>query len=143
MTVKAILAAKGRNVVTVSPGVALSAAVKVLADNRIGAVVVTDADSKVVGILSERDLVRVLAERGEAVLNVPVETVMTRKVITSTDRDTVGEIMEKMTTGKFRHVPVVDGERLVGLISIGDVVKHRLSEMEQESNALRQYILTA
>lgn len=143
MTVKAILSSKGRNVVTVSPTITLSAATRVLAENRIGAVVVTDSEKRVVGILSERDLVRVIAEQGEAALNAPVESAMTRKVITCSDRDTVGEIMEKMTTGKFRHVPVVEDGRLAGVISIGDVVKYRLSEMEQESNALREYILTA
>ena len=143
MTVKAILSRKGNDVITIEPTVTLSAAVKVLADHRIGAVVVVGADRQVAGILSERDIVRALAERGPSVLAEPVGQVMTRKVVTCGEGDTVGAIMERMTEGKFRHVPVLDRGRLVGVVSIGDVVKYRLGQMEQESSALREYILTA
>jgi CBS domain-containing protein len=143
MTVKAILARKGNNVVTIEPTATLAQAAKLLAERRIGAVLVLGGDRDVAGILSERDIVRALAERGGAVLTERVEQVMTRKVFTCSETDTVAKIMEQMTGGKFRHVPVVDQERLIGIISIGDVVNHRLHEIENESNALREYILTA
>jgi len=143
MTVKAILSRKGNDVITIEPTVTLSAAVKVLADHRIGAVVVVGADRQVAGILSERDIVRALAQRGPGALEESVGQVMTRRVVTCSESDTVVEIMERMTQGKFRHLPVVERGRLAGLVSIGDIVKHRLEEMEHESNALREYILTA
>ena len=143
MTVKAILSRKGRDVVTIAPTANLSEAVQLLAARRIGAVVVTGADNRVAGILSERDIVRTLGERGPAALEDNVAAVMTRKVTTCTEADTVVAIMERMTAGKFRHVPVVDQGRLIGVISIGDVVKHRVEEIEGETNALREYIATA
>jgi CBS domain-containing protein len=143
MTVKAILASKGDSVVTIEPTASLAAAVKVLADRRIGALVIFGADRRVVGIVSERDIVRALAERGERALDEPVGQVMTRKVVTCTSAETIGVIMERMTARKFRHVPVVEDGQLVGIVSIGDVVKHRLHEIEHESAALRDYILTA
>jgi CBS domain-containing protein len=143
MTVKAILDSKGDNVVTIEPTASLTAAVKVLADKRIGALVIFGADRRVVGIVSERDIVRALAERGERALDEPVGQVMTRKVVTCTSAETIAAIMERMTAGKFRHVPVVEDDQLVGIVSIGDVVKHRLHEIEHESAALRDYILTA
>ena len=143
MTVSIILAAKGRNVISVEPNATLSSAVALLAEKRIGAVVVLGVDSRIVGILSERDIVRALAERGAAALNAPVSQIMTRKVSTCTEAETISSIMERMTEGKFRHVPVVDRGRLVGIVSIGDVVKHRLQQMESDSAAMRDYILTA
>jgi CBS domain-containing protein len=105
--------------------------------------VVLGADQRVIGILSERDIVRTLAELGASALTTPLAQVMTRKVVTCSEAETVGGVMERMTTGKFRHVPVLEQDRLVGIISIGDVVKHRLSEIEHESAALRDYIQTA
>jgi CBS domain-containing protein len=143
MTVKAILSRKGSNVITVEPTCTLADAVRILSEHRIGALVITGPEKHVAGILSERDIVRALAQRGTGALTEPVGQVMTRKVVTCTEADTVGELMERMTQGRFRHVPVVDGGRLVGLVSIGDVVKHRLQEVEHESNALKEYILTA
>jgi CBS domain-containing protein len=143
MTVKAILARKGNDIVTIEPTATLAAAAKLLAERRIGAVLVLGIEGRVAGILSERDIVRALAERGAAMLEQRVEQMMTRKVFTCTESDTVGQVMEQMTAGKFRHVPVVDQGRLIGIISIGDVVKYRLHEIENESNALREYILTA
>jgi CBS domain-containing protein len=143
MTVKAILATKGSDVITIEPAADLAAAAKLLAEKRIGAVLVTGAEGRVVGILSERDIVRAVAVRGPDALRVPLSEVMTRKVVTCTQAETVSVIMERMTAGKFRHVPVVEQEKLIGVISIGDVVKHRLQEMEQESSALRDYIQTA
>jgi len=143
MTVKALLSRKGRDVVTIAPHANLTEAAKLLAERRIGAVVVTGADNRVAGILSERDIVRAVGERGPSALEDNVAAVMTRKVTTCTETDTVVAIMERMTTGKFRHLPVVDQGRLVGVISIGDVVKHRVEEIEGETNALREYIATA
>jgi CBS domain-containing protein len=143
MTVKAILSRKGTDVVTIEPTATLAQAAKLLAERRIGAVLVLGVEGRLAGILSERDIVRTLAERGAAVLDERVDQVMTRKVFTCSDTDTVAQVMEQMTAGKFRHVPVIDQGRLVGMISIGDVVNHRLHEIESESNALREYILTA
>ena len=143
MTVKAILSRKGTDVVTVEPKASLTETVKMLASKRIGAVVVTGADRRVIGILSERDIVRAIGERGPQVLDETVDSVMTRKVVTCAEADTVAAIMERMTAGKFRHLPVVEDGRLAGIISIGDVVKSRLEEIEKESEALKEYILTA
>lgn len=142
MTVRAILDAKGHHIQSVEPDAKLSAAIKILADRRIGAVLVMK-NERIEGILSERDIVRVLSERGAAVLEEPVHGVMTRKVVSCREADTVGAIMEMMTKGKFRHLPVVEGEKVVGLISIGDIVKSRVKEYESEQEALRDYIKTA
>jgi CBS domain-containing protein len=143
MTVKAILSRKGSDVVTADPNVSVAEAARLLAARRIGAVVATGADRRIVGILSERDIVRALGEKGPVALDLPVAEIMTRKVITCTTSDTISNIMERMTAGKFRHVPVVEQDRLAGIISIGDVVKWRVEEMEKESAALRDYIRTA
>jgi CBS domain-containing protein len=143
MTVKEILSHKGVDVVTTDPHASIADAVKLLAARRIGAVVVTGADRRIVGILSERDIVRALADKGSGALDAPVAEVMTRKVDTCSLTQTVSELMEQMTSGKFRHVPVVEQGRLAGIISIGDVVKSRVQEMEQESAALKDYIRTA
>ncbi len=142
MTVRAILDIKGHHIVSVAPDVKLSAAVKTLNEHRIGAVLVIN-DQRIEGILSERDIVRVLGDRGAAALDEPVRNVMTRKVITCRQSDTAAAIMEMMTMGKFRHLPVVESERIVGLISIGDVVKWRVNEYEREQEQLREYIKTA
>jgi CBS domain-containing protein len=143
MTVRAILSRKGRDVSTIAPTATLSEAVNLLAQRRIGAVIVTGADDRVAGILSERDIVRVLSERGPTVLQENVAAVMTRKVMTCNESDTIAALMERMTAGKFRHLPVVDQGKLVGVISIGDVVKSRVEEFEGETEALREYIATA
>jgi CBS domain-containing protein len=143
MTVSIILAAKGREVASVEPNATLASAVALLSEKRIGAVLVLGVDRRIAGILSERDIVRALAERGAGALDEPVSRIMTRKVSTCTDGETVSSIMERMTEGKFRHIPVVDQGRVVGIVSIGDVVKHRLQEMERDSAAMRDYILTA
>lgn len=143
MYVRDILSIKGRNVLTIEPAATLAAAAKLLAENRIGALVVTGAGGRIAGILSERDIVQALAARGAGALDAPVSEFMTRKVATCSSADTISSIMERMTEGKFRHVPVVEQGQLAGIISIGDVVKHRLMEMEQEQAALRNYIQTA
>ena len=143
MNVKTILSLKGSHVTTIEPTATLEAAVAILAKHRIGALVVLGADQRVIGILSERDIVRALAQLGVGALQTPLAEVMTRKVVTCGESETVAGVMERMTTGKFRHVPVLEQDQLVGIVSIGDVVKHRLSEIEHESAALRDYIQTA
>jgi CBS domain-containing protein len=142
MTVRAILDTKGHTVQSVEPDATLFSAVKLLGGRKIGAVLVM-SKGRIEGILSERDIVRVLGERGAGALDEPVSTVMTRKVISCKQSDTVAAIMEMMTLGKFRHLPVVEGDRVVGVISIGDVVKWRVQEYEHEQEALREYIKTA
>jgi CBS domain-containing protein len=142
MTVRAILDTKGHQIESVEPDARLSAAIKTLAERKIGAVLVM-SQGRVEGILSERDIVRVLGERGAAALDEPVSAVMTRKVVSCKQADTVAAIMEMMTSGKFRHLPVIEDDRVVGLISIGDIVKWRVGEYEAEQEALREYIKTA
>jgi CBS domain-containing protein len=142
MTVRAILDTKGHQIMSVPPDAKMADAIKLLSERRIGAVLVM-SQGRIDGILSERDIVRVLGERGAAVLDEPVSNVMTRKVVNCQPNDTVGAIMEMMTLGKFRHLPVLDGDRVVGLISIGDIVKWRVQEYENEQEALRTYIKTA
>lgn len=143
MTVKAILSRKGHVVFTLEPEMTLAAAANMLAQRHIGAAVVVDANARILGMLSERDIVRALATRGAAALDLGVDQVMTRRVVTCSETDTVGDIMERMTAGKFRHLPVVEEDRLVGIVSIGDIVKHRLEEVVRETEAMRDYILTA
>ena len=142
MTVRAILDSKGHHVLSVEPDAKLAEAIKLLSERRIGAVLVM-SQGRIEGILSERDIVRVLGERGAGVMDEPVSAVMTRKVVSCREKDTVSEIMESMTLGKFRHLPVVEDGKVVGLISIGDVVKWRVGEYEREGEALCEYIKTA
>ena len=142
MNVGIILAGKGREIVTIEPGASLTDAVHLLADKRIGSALILGADRRIAGIISERDIVWALAERGAAALEEPVSRTMTRKVETCTEDESVANIMERMTVGKFRHMPVVDQGRVVGVVSIGDIVKHRVEEIERDSVAMRDYILT-
>jgi CBS domain-containing protein len=142
MTVRSILDSKGHQVLSVEPDAKLAAAVKILGEKKIGAVLVI-SQGGMEGILSERDIVRVLAERGASVLDEPVSNVMTRKVVSCRQSDTVAGLMEMMTLGKFRHLPVVEDGKVVGLISIGDIVKRRVQEYETEQEALQNYIKTA
>jgi CBS domain-containing protein len=147
MNVKAILAAKkeslGGDIISIEPTADLAAAAKCLASHRIGAVLIRGAGGRLAGILSERDIVRALAKHGPAALALPVGQVMTRDVETCGEEETVARLMERMTAGKFRHVPVLRNGALIGLISIGDVVKERVGEIERESDALRDYIRSA
>ena len=143
MIVKAILSSKGTSVTTIEPTANVAAAVKLLTAHRIGAVVVTGPEQRIIGIVSERDVVRAFGTHGPAALDLPLTEVMTRRVETCSPADTISSIMERMTAGKFRHVPVVEQGRLTGIVSIGDVVKYRLEEMEREQAALRDYIQTA
>ena len=140
MNVTTILSTKGREVATISPTATVAEAAKVMADRKIGALVITGAGDRITGIVSERDIVRVLAKYGAAALQLPLNDVMTRKVVTCGPKDSISNLMELMTHGKFRHLPVVDSEKLAGIISIGDVVKaqHKLFAVENEY--LRSYI---
>jgi CBS domain-containing protein len=143
MTVSAILSAKGSDVATAQPHLALSEIARILAGKRIGAIVITGEDGALAGILSERDIVRAVAQRGPAALEDAASEHMTAKVVTCTRGDRIVDVMEEMTVGRFRHMPVVEGGRLVGLISIGDVVKHRIAEAVAESQSLKDYIQMA
>jgi CBS domain-containing protein len=129
--------------VTIEPSASLAAAARLLAEKRIGAVLILGADRRIVGFLSERDIVRAIGERGADVLGEPVSVAMTRTVSTCIETELVSRVMERMSEGKFRHMPVVDQGQPVGMISIGDVVKHRLQAMERDSVAMRDYILTS
>ena len=140
MSVGKILNTKGKAVVTAQAGQTLRQASQLLAQVRIGAVVVTDANGGVAGILSERDIVRAVAQKGATGLQDTVGDHMTRKVVTCVEAQGINDVMEIMTAGKFRHVPVVKDGRLDGMVSIGDVVKHRLAQLEHESQTLREYI---
>lgn len=143
MTVRLLLQKKSGSLITISPDAPLTKAVSSLAEHRIGAIVAVSGDGRLEGILSERDVVRILAEKGTEILSSPVSSVMTRAVVTCGPEESIAVIMERMTRGRFRHVPVVENGRLGGIISIGDVVKHRVEEMERESAELRDYIMTA
>ena len=143
MHVATILNAKGRAVETVAATATLREVVSRLATHRIGAIVVLDEANTVAGIVSERDIVRVLASHGAVALNWPVADAMTRNVVTCRESETIDQLMSRMTTGRFRHIPVVEDGALVGIISIGDVVKHRVAEVEMEASAMRDYISAA
>jgi CBS domain-containing protein len=143
MTVQKILTRKGSTVRTIEPTATIEHAAKSLSNHRIGALVVTGAEGQTIGIISERDIVRAVSEKGSAVLDMPVSEVMTREVMTCTRGDKVVDLMQRMTEGRFRHLPVLEDGLLVGLVSIGDVVKSRIEEMEQEKDALHDYIRSA
>lgn len=140
MTVEEILKAKGAKVVTTRPYASVKALVHMMKMNRIGAVVVSDDDVKMLGIISERDIVIGLADNGADVLAMKVGDVMTRDVLTCSLTDTVKDLMAKMTLRRVRHLPVVSDGKLRGVISIGDVVKNRLDEIAMETNVLRDYL---
>lgn len=140
MTVKAILDEKGRDVVTVSRETTLAGAAEILSSRRIGALVVTDKSDAILGILSERDIVRAVADGGGQALERPVSALMTSKVVRCSEQTTMGELMEMMTDGRFRHVPVEKDGRLAGIVSIGDVVRRRIEEAEREAAEMKAYI---
>ncbi|CAH1677121.1 Inosine-5-monophosphate dehydrogenase [Hyphomicrobiales bacterium] len=143
MNVEQLLSGKGREVISVQPHRTLTDAIRTLSEKRIGAVVVMGDDGALVGILSERDIIRALGEHGAAALESAVSRSMTSKVVTCRPQTSVDELMEIMTMGRFRHVPVVENGRVTGLVSIGDVVKHRVAAIEAESQAMRDYIAMA
>ena len=140
MLVKHILGDKGREVIAIAADATLSEAARLLARKRIGAVLVRDGAGALAGILSERDVVRAVADGSVAALARPVSAYMTRAVATCGEHDTVRDIMEMMTIGRFRHVPVLDNGLVTGIVSIGDVVKTRIEETVQEAASLREYI---
>ena len=139
MNVAAILKGKGRSVHTVRPDARLEVVAHTLAAKKIGAVVVSGGGGRIDGIISERDIIRAIAERGAACLTEPVANTMTRTVETCETHDT----LEEMTVGRFRHLPVIEDGTLVGIVSIGDSVKHHIAEVELEASALRGYIVAA
>ena len=139
MQVETILQSKGRNVVTVTAGSSIAEAVELLNGKKIGAVVVVDG-KRVVGILSERDVVRHLGTDWTALASRPVSDVMTKNVVTVSRFATVADLMERMTERRIRHMPIVENGELVGIVSIGDVVKRKIEETEQEATALKEYI---
>lgn len=142
MQVRHILVAKGREIISITADATLSEAARLLARRRIGAVIVLGEDGMLAGILSERDVVRAVSDESVAALARPVSAFMTRELTTCSEDDTVDGLMELMTNGRFRHVPVVSNGRLVGIISIGDVVKTRIEETVREAESLREYIAT-
>ncbi|WP_036837507.1 CBS domain-containing protein [Pleomorphomonas oryzae] len=141
-TVKQILSVKGEDVVTGDRSMTLGQAVARLASNKIGALIFVDDDRAVIGILSERDIVASLALHGARVLEELASSHMTRKVSTCTRDDTVEDLMDMMTNGRFRHLPVVEDGKLVGMVSIGDVVKHRVADIEHQATEIRNYLFT-
>ena len=141
MNVAAILKGKGRAVATARQDTPLQAIVEKLAAKRIGSVVIVGANGAVAGIISEREVIRALAEAGAASLERPVSEFMTRQVVICTEADTLDQLMATMTAGRFRHIPVLEDGTLVGIVSIGDVVKHHIAEVEMEASALRTYLL--
>jgi len=143
MTAGRILAEKGGQVFTTEPDRTLREVIALLAEKGVGAVVVADKSMAVLGILSERDLVRVIAEHGPAALDHPASRYMTQRVTTVSRDDSIDHLMAAMTQGRFRHAPVVEDGRLVGIVSIGDVVKRHVSAIDSERQALREYITTA
>jgi CBS domain-containing protein len=143
MNVETILRNKGSRVATIRPDATVAAAVDMLNRERIGALVVSEDGKAVDGILSERDIVIALAEHGAALLSRPVDRIMTRTVITCDPTDTVVALMAEMTNRRIRHFPVVAGGRLCGIVSIGDLVKSRLDEVEFEADSLRSFIAGA
>lgn len=142
MNVASILKAKGRAVTTVRPNATLLDVAKKLGPKKIGAVVVVGDNGHVAGIISERDIIRAISEHGAAALSMAVSDVMTRNVVACGETSELDELMEMMTKGRFRHLPVIEDDALVGIISIGDVVRHHVAEVEMEVSAMRNYLAT-
>lgn len=143
MTVAAILAGKGREVVTTTATRTVGDAVALLARRKIGALVVVDSGDRIGGIVSERDVVRAIAASGGEALAQPISAIMTKAVVTCSEGETIDSVMGRMTRGRFRHLPVVSNGRLAGIVSIGDVVKARIEQVEREAEEMRAYIATA
>lgn len=142
MTVEAILKRKGSKVHTTSPSTAIKAAAGVMRENNIAALLVID-DGALRGIVTERDIVRAFATLGEGLSLRPVSEIMTAKLITGKPEDSVKHVMQVMTRHRIRHFPVLDGESVAGMISIGDVVRHRLEDLQLEANVLRDAYIAA
>ncbi len=140
MSVSEILASKGRDVFTAEADHTIHDISKVLATKKIGATVVLDKSGNVCGIASERDLVREIAKSGSSALSKPISICMTQKVVSCDETETIDELMEKMTKGRFRHLPVISEGKLTGIISIGDVVKRKIQQAEREAEEMKRYI---
>ncbi len=143
MTVAAILSGKGHDIITARSDALLSEICETLAKHKIGAVVVSDKEGAVDGIVSERDIVRVVGTQGVSALKTPVSGVMTKNVVTCSEENNINEVMARMTQGRFRHMPVVKDGKLTGVISIGDVVKFEIAQVELEAEQMRSYITMA
>ena len=143
MTVARIIAGKGRDVVTMQPHSTLRDVIDTLAAKHIGALIVADADGRMQGILSERDVVRAIANRGPDALEDPVSHYMTTNIVTASEDETVLSVVGKMSKGRFRHMPIVADGKLTGIVSVGDAIKYRLAQAEQEQTAMREYIASA
>ena len=142
MRVSDILTNKGRPaVITIGPDEAMEAAARLLHIKHIGALIVCGDDGAIVGVLSERDIARAIAVKGSASLAMKLREFMTAEVVSCKTTDSIADVMKTMSAGRFRHMPVIEEDRLKGMVSIGDVVKHRLDEAEHEANALRDYVL--
>ena len=141
MKVETMLAAKGNKVVTARPDATVATIIRMLKLEGIGALVVSADGEKILGIISERDVVRALVDHGGDVLKMRVDELMTRVVKTCTPEARIKDVMAEMTRSRIRHLPVIEGGKLCGIISIGDVVKNRLDELETETNVLRDYIV--
>ncbi|MZR30231.1 CBS domain-containing protein [Sneathiella litorea] len=142
MNVASILKVKGNDVITASPSDSIAAVSQVLGEKRIGAVLVVDTSQKLCGVLSERDIVRGLSEAGEGCLDLRATDLMTSDLVTTSPSETIDNVMALMTEKRIRHLPVLEDGKLAGFISIGDVVKCRMDEVEREAAALRDYIAT-
>jgi len=142
MNVATILKMKGRAVSTARPDASLLEVAQKLGTKKIGAIVVVGDNGNVVGIISERDIIRAISERGASALSLAVADVMTRHVISCGETSELDELMEMMTKGRFRHLPVIEDGALVGIVSIGDVVKHHVAEVEMEVSPIRNYLAT-
>jgi CBS domain-containing protein len=142
MNVASILKLKGRQVATARPDTTLLEITTKLSQRRIGAMVIVGENGHVAGIVSERDVIRAIAEGGPEALNQAVSTVMTQNVVSCSEKSAIDELMELMTEGRFRHLPVMEAGSLVGIISIGDVVKNHVAEVEMEVSSLRSYLTT-
>ncbi|MEH6404290.1 MAG: CBS domain-containing protein [Sneathiella sp.] len=142
MNVASILRGKGADIITVGVADEIATVAKILGDNKIGAVLVVDEPGKVLGVISERDIVRGLSQSGNGCLSKLAQDLMTSNVITCEPSDTIDEVMALMTAKRIRHLPVMESGKLAGFISIGDVVKHRMDEVEREAAAMRDYIAT-
>lgn len=143
MFVRQILAGKGDHIVSIDPTARITDVVALMSRERVGAVVVLEGDGSIAGIVSERDITRHLAEHGNELLEMSADRIMTREVVTCGPDDGIDKLMAKMTRGRFRHLPVVEQGKIVGIVSIGDIVKHRLEELESEASLLQGYIAGA
>ena len=143
MLVSDLIKEKGAGVITTKPAATVSEVADIISSKRIGALVVTELDGKVVGIISERDIVNGLSKSGVNLLKLPVSDVMSRGVYTCAMTEDVNQLRREMTTRRARHIPIVEDDKLIGIISMGDIVKNRLDELEDETQQMRDYIATS